>query len=348
MNLSESLNITTVVLSVITVYATYIQMRVSSAKIKLDLYNKRLKIYNATIDYYYSIYKETPELVAGHAFVFIKSLRESKFLFDESSGIYEALVKFKEDAEIATSIDRRKAEVNVTPSVEFRLHETLISIESKIEKYISFKSVDGWHFLNKKNTMRGCLIIISVFAINILNKAHASADYCFSLSAKECESVEAADATLKKRPDYCKPGFALAENPFNLSKVQVRICQVTYDREDKDKHKEGDALVEEARALIREDAMNHLNLIQNIQTGYSCGVMDEMMASVAVSRLSHYINMEINEVGLINDSKIRKEMAIKIDNALDRGKDMANSGACENMSPAYRARLLHTARSLNY
>ncbi|MCE9968898.1 hypothetical protein LZ620_07735 [Aeromonas salmonicida] len=350
MNLSESLNIATIILGIITASVAYIQLKVSSAKIKLELYNKRFNIYITTLDYYVSIYKGNSESVDESSLKFIKSFRESKFLFDEDSGIHEILIDFKLNAEIVINIERRALERDNTPSVDDRLEKNLKSLEKRLEKYISFRNVEGWQVLYKSNPLRGCLLSISMIAIFIPNSVLASADYCFGLSAKECESVELADAELKRQPEYCKPGFGLSENPFNLSKVQIRICNVTWGRGIERKPSEDDALIDriitDARSLVRDDAISYLNLIQKLQTGYSCGVMDNIMASSAITTLSYSLNKEIDAVGLAGDKAIHKEIADKIEQALDRGKMMANNGACEEMSPAYRARLLHTARGL--
>ncbi len=205
----------------------------------------------------------------------------------------------------------------------------------------------------------------------VLGNAQASESYCAGLSGKECESIKAADATLKKQPSYCKDGFALPDNPYKLSRVQVRICDITWDRgvekkqseEDKEYNqyvelkKENDKRyneylesqnrqIEDAKALIREDTAPYIELIQQIQMGYSCEIINDGMAMASISKLDHWISMDIARAGLIGEPSIQKEIAGKMKQARDTGKAMANNGACEEISPANRARLVQTTLSL--
>lgn len=199
------------------------------------------------------------------------------------------------------------------------------------------------------------------------NNAQARENYCVGLSTKECELIKEADVALKEQPSYCKDGFALPENPYGLSNVQIRICDITWGRgienkqyeneikrqekREQEEKEERDVIhrrFEDAKALAREDATPYINLIQQIQTGYSCGVMDQWMADAAIIKLNYFINVELSDAGLVGEYNISKEISGKIEQALDLGKERANNGACENMSPIYRARLFKTARGLTY
>jgi hypothetical protein len=211
-------------------------------------------------------------------------------------------------------------------------------------------------------------IIMSMISTSILiNNAQARENYCVGLSNKECESIKSADTALKEQPSYCKDGFALPENPYNLSNVQIRICDITWGRgienkqyeeeiqkRDKRERIEKEEIelinrrIEDAKALAREDATPYINLIKQIQTGYSCGIMDQWMADAAITKLNYFINVGLSDAGLVGEYNISKEISGKIEQALDAGKEMANNGACENMSPVYRARLFKTARALIY
>jgi hypothetical protein len=74
----------------------YLQWHISRSKIKLDLYEKRFAVYEATLAFYQKIMACTAETIETTEFniaqkSFIKASRESQFLFSEGSGIFPLL-----------------------------------------------------------------------------------------------------------------------------------------------------------------------------------------------------------------------------------------------------------------
>lgn len=99
-----------IIIAIIVTYIAYQQYIVNSNKFRLDLYNKRFEIYNKIIELYLNmsntayINNETSEedKKAFNEFKalkqsFTKYLRESIFLFEESSGIHSALKDILEE-----------------------------------------------------------------------------------------------------------------------------------------------------------------------------------------------------------------------------------------------------------
>lgn len=136
------------------------QAKTAREKLRLDLYNKRFAIYESALNFYQQL--EGYELSEKKAFssvhrAFIKCMRESKFLFDRQSGIYEILEKmhmdsvrvtsFRDLAEEYSRMDEpaqrlkiagfQKEMIDVLMSFPARIE----NLEAKIAKYLDFHKI---------------------------------------------------------------------------------------------------------------------------------------------------------------------------------------------------------------
>jgi hypothetical protein len=73
------------------------QSKTNMAKLRLDLYDKRFAIYENTLGFFQAL-GGPPDALQTNAFTsahrsFMKSHRESQFLFDDDSGVFELLGK---------------------------------------------------------------------------------------------------------------------------------------------------------------------------------------------------------------------------------------------------------------
>ncbi len=66
-------------------------MKIASAKVKLDLYNKRFNGYLAAFEYYPLAYGKVDGSMKAKSVERIKLYRESQFLFDSKGGVYDTL-----------------------------------------------------------------------------------------------------------------------------------------------------------------------------------------------------------------------------------------------------------------
>src|SRR5882724_10519497 len=78
------------------------QSKTNMAKLRLDLYDKRFAIYENTLAFHQAL-GGTPNSLQTETFTalhraFVKSYRESQFLFDDDSGVFELLGKVNLDA----------------------------------------------------------------------------------------------------------------------------------------------------------------------------------------------------------------------------------------------------------
>jgi hypothetical protein len=72
------------------------QSRISAEKLRLDLYNRRFDIYSRFLDFYHALEGwKASEAQQSMRKGFIKAYRESLFLFDRSSGVYDLLAEMK-------------------------------------------------------------------------------------------------------------------------------------------------------------------------------------------------------------------------------------------------------------
>lgn len=115
----------------------YSQMKIASAKVKLDLYNRRFNIYLATLEYYQSAYGKTQEGMKDKAINFIKSYRESLFLFDVTGGIHETLGRIKDSGAIISAYKEAKSDENWPLHYDKKgmsmLHEKSVEAYAKFE-----------------------------------------------------------------------------------------------------------------------------------------------------------------------------------------------------------------------
>lgn len=99
----------TLIVSVVTLISTfsvaYAQMKIASAKIKLDLYNKRFAVYISALEYYQATWYESPDRMKEKGNQFVKFYRESKFLFEPSDGAYETLGKIQKNGAVIHSYE---------------------------------------------------------------------------------------------------------------------------------------------------------------------------------------------------------------------------------------------------
>jgi len=135
------------------------QMRIASAKTKLDLYNKRFNVYLAAMEFYQCAYSEQAKDIKERSNKLTHACRESRFLFDTKDQIHKTLKRIHESGGIITAYETLKRNVH-TPEERGALvvsyggylpalsnmGEDLLSLEEQLTKYLSFHNVRGWTF----------------------------------------------------------------------------------------------------------------------------------------------------------------------------------------------------------
>lgn len=151
------LSIAAALVSLATLTVGYTQMKIASAKIRLDLYNKRFNIYLSALAYHQAVW-DKGDFKASET-EFIKSYRESKFLFDYEDGIHETLTNIKNCGGVIRTnneIQEGSSIINKDDSSAFddlcdskrqEMTKELGKLEDQLGKYIDFKVVRGWTVL---------------------------------------------------------------------------------------------------------------------------------------------------------------------------------------------------------
>lgn len=149
------LSITAAMVSIATFVVGYTQMRIASAKVRLDLYNKRFNVYLSALGYYQSAWGKVGDFDVKAA-EFIKCYRESQFLFSKKDGVYDTLTKIKdyggvisakrdlEEDDKATNRSNASALHDKCEDARRAMGDELQVLENQIAKYIDFKVVRGW------------------------------------------------------------------------------------------------------------------------------------------------------------------------------------------------------------
>lgn len=134
------------------------QFKVASAKLKLDLYNKRFAVYESVLDLYQYILEWDEEKIRPRMHKFIRAFRESKFLFDEKDGIYELINEIHKANGKMQGFHNYKKEQRIDDELRRILHEgsiegfdtytrKLMELEEKLKKYLDFRYVDGYFLI---------------------------------------------------------------------------------------------------------------------------------------------------------------------------------------------------------
>ncbi|MEN5200140.1 hypothetical protein ABE525_13020 [Pseudomonas wadenswilerensis] len=136
----------------------YIQMKIASVKVRLDLYSKRFNVYLSALSYHQAVWGKGNGDFYSNQTEFIKCYRESRFLFEKKDGIYDALTKIKncggiigvnhELEEDGRTLSGSNVDVHHERCVEARQNMTkeLSKLEEQMAEYIDFKVVSGWTF----------------------------------------------------------------------------------------------------------------------------------------------------------------------------------------------------------
>lgn len=144
------------VVGLIALTVAWSQMKIASAKVKLDLYSKRFNVYLATLEYYQSTYGKIEGAMRAKSVEFVKCYRESQFLFDKDDRIFETLNRIMTHGnQILVYEETQSGATNFSQETTYMLHEKsidarlafekdLILLEEQLAKYISFKTITGW------------------------------------------------------------------------------------------------------------------------------------------------------------------------------------------------------------
>ena len=150
---------TSLLVSIAVFGVAFSQMKIASAKVKLDLYNRRFNIYQITLDYYFSLWNDPYPTVTEKSFLFTKAFRESKFLFKDNDNVYKTLEKIhkkgskirfyeKYKYEMEHNLTKDKLDLDTLHKTSsealLELENDLMALENYIQKYIQFNSTSGW------------------------------------------------------------------------------------------------------------------------------------------------------------------------------------------------------------
>nr|WP_314901336.1 hypothetical protein [uncultured Deefgea sp.] len=128
----------------------YQQWRVAKQKLRLDLYNRRFGVYENTLVFYQRLSGGQESVLAddfkGIRFAFIKSFRESQFLFDDDSGVYQLLDRLHSDSFKITALHQESNQ-----KLRDLLHEDfqralksidiIQELEMKMKPYLNFHKI---------------------------------------------------------------------------------------------------------------------------------------------------------------------------------------------------------------
>jgi hypothetical protein len=127
------------------------QSKTNVAKLRLDLYDKRFAVFENTLAFHQAL-GGSPDLLQTEPFkvlqrAFIKSYRESQFLFDDDSGVFPLLEKVNLDAFKVITAKTRARELPGDQAVRMvasandayaAIERSMADLERAIAPYIRF------------------------------------------------------------------------------------------------------------------------------------------------------------------------------------------------------------------
>lgn len=143
------------VVGLIALTVAWSQMRIASAKTKLDLYNKRFGVYLAALEFYQYMHSDTQEDLKAKSNKLTHAYRESKFLFDAKDGVYETLGRIQKAGAPVRAYNefRRKAIIDGDRGMKLfdksqaallEMEKDIYALEDQLKNYLSFHNVRGW------------------------------------------------------------------------------------------------------------------------------------------------------------------------------------------------------------
>ena len=145
--------VTAVATTIVACYVALISRRqwlTNQEKLRLDLYDRRFKIYVQVLEFYLAVIvwdgTDSQQQLRGP---FTQAFRESRFLFPEKSGVFPFLKEFSERAFFIVNFDQLKGIQSADPrayakQVEKRtanvnwILESMQDFEDKLEPYLKF------------------------------------------------------------------------------------------------------------------------------------------------------------------------------------------------------------------
>lgn len=143
------------IVSIVAGGVSIFSLAATTAKLKLDLYNRRFKIYEDVLALYQVMYDEwDDEKVEKLERAMIRSFRESRFLFHADDGIYDVILEFKDlnaknsgyyrhrqqfiNSEALSSLGQAAADARMACDL------LIVELEDKLMKYLDFRKISGW------------------------------------------------------------------------------------------------------------------------------------------------------------------------------------------------------------
>lgn len=127
----------------------------TTAKLKLDLYNRRFKIYEDVLALYQVMYDEwDDENVEKLERAMIRSFRESRFLFHSDDGVYDVILRFKDLNAKNSGYYRYRQQSSSSEALpllgqaaadaRMACEPLIVELEDKLMKYLDFRKISGW------------------------------------------------------------------------------------------------------------------------------------------------------------------------------------------------------------
>ncbi|MFJ4352747.1 hypothetical protein ACIPZ5_17810 [Pseudomonas sp. NPDC089428] len=143
------------VVGIIALSVAYAQMRIASAKTKLDLYNKRFSVYLAALEFKRCAGTMTRDGIQEKFEKLVQAYRESLFLFDAKDGIRETMEKIQKAGWAILVHHNAKTDPKSADAMleKFQgsafdaytnLTDDLLALEEQLKRYLSFHNVRGW------------------------------------------------------------------------------------------------------------------------------------------------------------------------------------------------------------
>lgn len=145
------------VVGLIALTVAWSQMKIASAKTKLDLYNKRFNVYLAALEFYQHMHSDAKDDLKEKSNKLTHAYRESKFLFDTKDGVYETLGRIQKSGVPVRAYDQYRKNSIDDPGRAMKLFDKsqaalldmekdIYVLEDQLKEYISFHNVKGWTF----------------------------------------------------------------------------------------------------------------------------------------------------------------------------------------------------------
>lgn len=142
----------TIFIALFALFFTYVQVRIASSNLRMQLYKKRFNIYSSALELYQELYSNPNILdkneIKNKARKFNVCYMEATFLFPKNDPVNKTLEQMNSSADLIVGylVTNRVVDSEELKNCKKKYLEGMKRLAVQIRRYIEIDSLSGWKF----------------------------------------------------------------------------------------------------------------------------------------------------------------------------------------------------------